>query len=96
MKKLKLSELNLSNTEVLTREQLKKILGGVSASGGSGDYCGISTSCSLYITQLGITVTGNCAWSMGIGGGDSQCYCLATYEGQNYRTDPNEYSVCWK
>jgi hypothetical protein len=28
MEKLKLSELNLGNAEVLTREQLKRVLGG--------------------------------------------------------------------
>jgi len=35
MKKLKLSELNLGKAEVLTREELKKVLGGL-GSGGSG------------------------------------------------------------
>ncbi len=93
MKKLKLSELNLSDAEVLTREELKKVLGG---NGSGGAYCSISSSCSLYITSLGITADGNCTWNMGFGGGNSQCYCLATVNGQNYRTDPNEYSVCWQ
>jgi hypothetical protein len=41
MKKLKLGKLNLSNAEVLTREQLKKVLGGDGSGGGSGTswYC---------------------------------------------------------
>ena len=37
MKKLKLSELNLGNAEVLSREELKKVLGGMGSGGGSGD-----------------------------------------------------------
>ena len=37
MKKLKLSELNLGDAEVLSREELKKVLGGLGSSGGSGD-----------------------------------------------------------
>lgn len=35
MHKLKLSELNLSDAEVLTRDQLKKVLGGDGSGGGS-------------------------------------------------------------
>jgi hypothetical protein len=41
MKKLKLSDLNLRNTEVLTRKQLKKILGG----SGSGSINPCSKCC---------------------------------------------------
>jgi len=37
MKKLKLSELNLGNAEILTRGQLKKVLGGLGSGGGEGD-----------------------------------------------------------
>lgn len=36
MKKLKLSELDLGGAEVLTRKQLKKVLGGHSALGSGG------------------------------------------------------------
>jgi len=36
MKKLKLSELKLGDSEVLTREELKKVLGGM-GSGGAGE-----------------------------------------------------------
>lgn len=42
MKKIKLSELNLKNAEVLTREQLKKILGGLSSGGGT---CSFNINC---------------------------------------------------
>ncbi len=37
MKKLKLEELNLGNAGVLSREELKKVLGGMGSGGGSGD-----------------------------------------------------------
>jgi len=36
MKKLKLEELNLGNAEVLSREELKKVLGGGSGAGSGG------------------------------------------------------------
>lgn len=39
MKKLKLSELNLSEAAVLTREELKKVLGGDGSGGGGGTTC---------------------------------------------------------
>ncbi len=38
MKKLKLKNLNLSNAELLTRDQLRSLKGGESGSGGSGPY----------------------------------------------------------
>lgn len=47
MKKLKLSELNLSGAEVLTRDQLKNVLGGgtnmITTGGGN---CGTVNNCS--------------------------------------------------
>lgn len=51
MRKLKLSELNLGSAEVLTREQLKKVLGGVASGGGQTWNCdcvgGGSQSCQV-------------------------------------------------
>jgi len=55
MKKLKLSELNLGGSEVLTREQLKKVLGGTGSGSddsgsGSGDDSGsgfVGSSCDI-------------------------------------------------
>ena len=38
MKKLKLSLSNLDSTEVLSREQLKRVVGGQSGSGGCPEY----------------------------------------------------------
>jgi len=41
MKKLKLEELNLGNAEVLSREELKKVFGGMgSGAGGGSGNCG--------------------------------------------------------
>ncbi|MBS1917687.1 MAG: hypothetical protein JST87_15560 [Bacteroidetes bacterium] len=49
MKKLKLKALELGVTEVLTREQLKNVLGGDSGSGGSGGTYGLGF-CSFFGT----------------------------------------------
>ena len=52
MKKLKLSFQQLDNTEILSREQLKKVLGGVDGSGSMCNvYCGTGT---------GVTCSGQC------------------------------------
>ncbi|HLR38030.1 MAG TPA: hypothetical protein VK084_08285 [Chitinophagaceae bacterium] len=50
MKKLKLEELNLGNAEVLSREELKKVLGGTKPVTKSGDdkcnaYCSSDDDC---------------------------------------------------
>ena len=45
MKKLKLEELNLGYAEVLSREELKKVLGGM-GSGGSGGGSGAGCCCA--------------------------------------------------
>jgi len=53
MKKLKLKALNLGASEVLTREQLKNIMGGDGSGGGSGgpgscsDGCGPTVACPV-------------------------------------------------
>jgi len=40
MKKLKLSELNLGDAEVLSRKELKKVLGGINSGSGGGSGTG--------------------------------------------------------
>src|SRR5699024_10439363 len=78
-KKLKLNELNLSNAEVLTREQLKKVFGGMTS--GSGPFTSCKTgSCTLSIQGSGggwITRNGTCAYDVGKIGPfpDITCYC---------------------
>ncbi|WP_431609211.1 TIGR04149 family rSAM-modified RiPP [Chryseobacterium sp. 'Rf worker isolate 10'] len=47
MKKLKLITLNLNHTEVLTREQLKNVLGGT----GSGVNCGSNQHSYTCVTE---------------------------------------------
>lgn len=52
MKKLKLSEMNLSNAEMLSREQMKKIVGGIGSGSDSvtctvtcpDDHCSCSST----------------------------------------------------
>lgn len=88
MKKLKLQALELGAKEVLSRVQLKNVLGGSGSDGGSGINLGASCSsgpCSLTIQnkQTGAysTFPGNCAGSvMPIGtvvGSLLTCYCNA-------------------
>ena len=70
MKKLKLNVAELGATEILTREELKKVLGGAGSGSGSGsgnectslskDACSNSVSCK---DSQGIT--GHCGWSNG-------------------------------
>jgi len=50
MKKIKLEELNLGNAEVLSREELKKVLGGMGSGSGSplcdGTTCYTNWTCA--------------------------------------------------
>lgn len=70
MKKLKLEELNLGSVEVLSREELKKVLGGLGSGGGSGDAgcltqsggCDEGGICILWCTN-GTTQQGTCGSS---------------------------------
>lgn len=55
MKKLKLDVQNLKEAELLTKEELKKILGG-SGSGGGNEGCSATASCSD-----GTTATVSCS-----------------------------------
>jgi hypothetical protein len=68
MKKLKLKALGLGAKEILTREQLKYVLGGdgsgSGAGGGGGNTGGGSgcptSPCSVFNSTNGKTYTGNC------------------------------------
>ncbi|HLR38032.1 MAG TPA: hypothetical protein VK084_08295 [Chitinophagaceae bacterium] len=48
MKKLKLEELNLGYAEVLSREELKKVLGGIGSGGSGGSGTGDVMCCDEY------------------------------------------------
>jgi hypothetical protein len=74
MKKLKLNLQQFEGAEVLTRNQLKKILGGKVAGGDHLDSCSTGTSCSVY--DNGQVYTGSCTF-MDIGGGLYVCECDA-------------------
>ena len=85
MKKLKLNLQSL-NAEVLTRSQLKQILGGDDGSA----WCHITTSCRLYVRELGQTYDGNCYYQI-----FGKCFCGVEVGGQTYTTDPNTTSMCY-
>lgn len=97
MKKLKLKALGLGAKEILSREQLKNVLGGSGTTGttgtgsgttGSGDGHCRTGSCTLYVATLGITVQGTCTDYHT--GGSIRCACV----NGNYSTDPGSWSVC--
>jgi hypothetical protein len=52
MKKLNLNVSNLNATEILSREELKKVLGGTEGSGN-----GTSTTCTATCSKNGSTIT---------------------------------------
>lgn len=94
MKKLKLQAFELGAREILSRDQLKNVLGGDDGSGsGSGStiesdgHCRTG-GCLLYIRDLGITVNGQCTDYHS--GGSIRCACV---NGQ-YSTDPDTWSYC--
>lgn len=65
MKKLKLNISNLQSAEILTREQLKKVMGGLAS--GSGAAC--PSDCSGSCTAGG--ANGKCRWTSD----KKTCYC---------------------
>lgn len=81
--------------ELLSKEELKKLIGGFGGSGeggsGEGGYCAISTSCSLYIRELGQTYSGSCYYQL-----FGKCFCGVEVNGHTYTTDPSTTSVCYK
>jgi hypothetical protein len=72
MRKLKLSELNLGSAEVLSREQLKKVLGGLSSDigGCNGLPEGCMGTCTLFCG--GQVFQGTCELS----NHNTQCSCV--------------------
>ncbi len=74
MKKLKLSRLDLGDAEVLSREELKMVLGGAGSGGGSDNVChGMSaSSCSGSCTTT--YGSGHCVTA---GPGLSECKCAS-------------------
>ncbi|MBS0030356.1 hypothetical protein ACTJJ0_26005 [Chitinophaga sp. 22321] len=87
MKKLKLKALHLGATEVLSREQLKNVLGGTGSAGSGDGHCKTG-KCKLYVSDLGITVDGDCTDFHE--GGTIRCSCV----NGDYQTDPNTWSAC--
>jgi len=76
MKKLKLSELNLGDAEILTRGQLKKILGGGGSDVGSGGgICTFQLNCMIGSGfQSGGTCTGESDPVYGCAPVEEACY----------------------
>lgn len=62
MKKLKFKALELGAQELLTREQLKQVMGGNDGSGGSGaGSCTYTKNCSSGSVSC-TSATGDCSW----------------------------------
>lgn len=75
MKKLKLSLFTIKHVEILTREQLKKVMGG--SSDGSGVGLCKSGTCSLAVQGSDggwVTREGTCKYAMPLDVGGT-CYC---------------------
>jgi bacteriocin-like protein len=75
MKKLKLDFQQL-NAEVLTKSELKKIIGGIGGSGGDGG--GGSPSCSsnqCSVLANGVTYYGSCGYTQYL----TVCECITPY-----------------
>ncbi len=78
MEKLKLGELNLGkNAEVLSREQLKKVLGGAGSGSGTNKPCTFSISC-VYEEGYHGDGSGGCSGTADSNGNcfpaEQQCY----------------------
>lgn len=71
MKKLKLQALKFGTGEILTREQLKNVLGGDDPSGGSGGVWKCSNSTCILVFN-GNNESGQCAWYLE---GQVTCFC---------------------
>ena len=79
MKKLRLSALELGAKEVLTRDQLKKVLGG------AGSPCSATVTCNS-----GVTISCSCSNGGGCYAGDEQVSCacdVAMSGGSGQSTD---------
>jgi hypothetical protein len=81
----KIRRFKLTGTTVLSSEDL------VSINGGTATYtCNTGGSCSLFISTLGITVSGTCVSSFS--GNSVTCYCKNGY----YQSSNVKKSVCWR
>lgn len=69
MKKLKLKALQLGAKEIMTRDQLKKVFGGGSASG-----CAVAVSCGSGTPKVCECEEGTCS----SGNGSVTCDCVLT------------------
>lgn len=87
MKKLKLKALDIQATEVLSREELKKVLGGDGSSGGDGSagiFCkDSSVSCTIMVQGNNgswVPFNGNCGWHFVLVAGSHvpYCYCITS------------------
>ena len=76
MKKMKLQMLGLSVNDLLSREQMKKVMGG--SGDGSGDTGCKTNPCSVYVAgpngTKGTTYYGHCGY-----GGIDGCECQTSY-----------------
>ena len=72
MKKLKLSEQQLENGDILSRDQLKDIMGGAGKAS-PNVTCSVGTSCSVL--DNGTTYLGSCGY-LDLGGGVYYCECI--------------------
>lgn len=68
MKKLKLKALELGAHEILTRTQLKTILGG---GFGSGSCDAMNPHCAVISGETGVCISGLCTYGVGGPGGGS-------------------------
>jgi len=69
-----LKKLQLNDAKVLSNSEMKKILGGTGTGTGTEIRCSVNSSCQLYITTLGIQVTGKCQEI--VIGGYTRCACV--------------------
>ncbi len=74
MKKMKFNNSLLSDSQILTRNQLKQILGG-SAGPGSGDPGACTTTCSVWDPTIKGMVSKDCVYYPGSGSLPGWCGC---------------------
>jgi len=95
MKKLKLKALELGASELLTREQLKSVLGGDGSGGGSGGggFGCSDNGCLLYVAQDNINqwLSGTCGVSYS---GGIICVCTVRNGSKTYQTN-NGGTTCY-
>ena len=76
MKKFRLNLQHFENAEVLTRSQLKNVLGGgVNQTTGNGTYCASSNNCAYTTLENGKLVYHNGGTCASLTGIQSGCAC---------------------